>query len=239
MNLALLCLGLGAGALTTLAGQGGGLFLLLACSVLLGPHAALAITAPSLLVGNLHRAALFRQSVDWPIATPVVAGALPGALLGGLIAGIMPPLALQVLLVLLTVASIARALGWLVFDVPRWALVVAGLVVGTLTGTAGGAGVLLAPILLSVGLTGRAFVGTSSVIAFAMHVGRVVAYGSTGLFTRDLLVPTVIVAVSILVGNALGERIRARIPSRTATGLEYGTLVVCVVVSLAGALRAP
>ena len=42
MTVLLGVLGLCAGVLTTLAGQGGGLFLLLLCSLLVGPHAALA-----------------------------------------------------------------------------------------------------------------------------------------------------------------------------------------------------
>jgi uncharacterized protein len=236
MNLALAVLGLIAGILTTLAGQGGGLFLLLAISVLVGPHEALAITAPALLLGNLHRAVLFRRFIQRSIAVRMIAGAVPGAFAGGLLAGAMPAWVLQVMLVALTLLSIARALKWLRFDVPRWGLGPAGFVVGGMTGTAGGAGVLFAPVLLSTGLTGAAYVGTLSTIAFATHAGRVVAYASNGLFTRELALPTLLVALAITVGNALGERARKILSERTATRLEYGVLVVCVGVSLAGAV---
>lgn len=234
MSFALAFLGLLAGILTTLAGQGGGLFLLLFCSVLVGPRAALAITAPALLLGNLHRAVLFRSSLDRGIAARVIAGAVPASFLGGLLAGAMPEWVIHVMLVGLTALTIARALRWLSFDVPRWALGPAGFIVGGLTGTAGGAGVLFAPVLLSTGLKGRAYVATLSTIAFATHCGRVVAYASTGLFTRQLLLPTAIVALAIFAGNALGERVRARLSEATTTRLEYGVLVVCVGVSLFG-----
>ncbi|MDB5219282.1 MAG: hypothetical protein JWO86_7209 [Myxococcaceae bacterium] len=234
MTLALALLGLCAGALTTLAGQGGGLFLLLILSVLVGPRAALAITAPALLLGNLHRAVLFRKAVDRSIALRMVMGAVPGAFAGGLLAGALPEWTLKAMLVGLTVLAIARALRWLRFDVPRWALGPAGFVIGSMTGTAGGAGVLFAPVMLSAGLTGRAFVGTVATVAFATHAGRVVAYASNGLFTRDLLVPIVVVSAAIAVGNALGERLRARLSDLTTTRLEYGVLVICVAVSLSG-----
>jgi uncharacterized membrane protein YfcA len=234
MTLALALLGLCAGALTTLAGQGGGLFLLLILSVLVGPRAALAITAPALLLGNLHRAVLFRKAIDRSIAVRMVMGAVPGAFAGGLLAGALPEWTLQAMLVGLTVLAIARALRWLRFDVPRWALGPAGFVIGSMTGTAGGAGVLFAPVMLSAGLTGRAFVGTVATVAFATHAGRVVAYASNGLFTRDLLVPIVVVSAAIAVGNALGERLRARLSDLTTTRLEYGVLVICVAVSLGG-----
>ena len=234
MTVALALLGLLAGVLTTLAGQGGGLFLLLGCSMFVGPHAALAITAPALLLGNLHRAVLFRRSIDRGIALRMIAGALPAAFIGGLVAGAMPAWVLQVLLVGLTALSIARAMRWLAFDVPRWALGPAGFFIGGMTGTAGGAGVLFAPVLLSSGLRGSAFVATISTVAVATHIGRVVAYASNGLFTRDLLIPTALVAVAISAGNFLGERARARLSDTLTTRLEYGVLVVCVGVALAG-----
>ncbi len=234
MTFALGLLGLCAGVLTTLAGQGGGLFLLLICSLLLGPRAALAITAPALLIGNLHRAVLFRRLIDRTVALRMILGAVPGAFLGGFLAGRLPEWVLHVLLVGITALSIARALRWLAFDVPRWALGPAGFVVGAMTGTSGGAGVLFAPVLLSAGLRGTAFVGTIATVAFATHVGRVVAYGYSGLFTRDLIAPIVVVALAITLGNALGERVRKRLSEVATTRLEYGVLVVCVGVSVLG-----
>ena len=234
MILALGLLGLSAGVLTTLAGQGGGLFLLLLCSVLLGPRAALAITAPALLIGNLHRAILFRRLIDRPVALRMILGAVPGAFVGGLLAGRLPEWGLHVLLVGITALSVARALGWVVFEVPRAALGPAGFVVGAMTGTSGGAGVLFAPVLLSAGLRGTAFVGTIATVAFATHLGRVVAYASSGLFTRELLAPIIVVALAITLGNAVGERVRARLSASTTTRLEYGVLVVCAGVSVLG-----
>lgn len=234
MTVTLLACGLLAGVLTTLAGQGGGLFLLIVCSLLVGPHAALALTAPALLVGNLHRAILFRHAMSRPIAGRLVLGAVPGALLGGFAAGAMPVWGLQALLVVLTLLAIARALRWFSFDLPRWGFTPAGALVGAMTGTGGGAGVILAPMVLSAGLTGAAYIGTVSFVAFTMHLGRVIAYASSGLLTRDLLVPTLLVALAITVGNKLGERVRLRLSERTTLRLEYGVLVVCVGVSLAG-----
>lgn len=234
MTLVLAALGLLAGVLTTLAGQGGGLFLIVACSLLVGPHEALAITAPALLLGNLHRAVLFRRFIDRGIAMRVVLGAIPGAFLGGLLAGAIPPWAIASLLVGLTLVAIARALKWLRWDVPRAALAPAGLVIGAMTGTAGGAGVLYSPVLLSSGLRGAALIGTLSTIGFSTHVGRVVAYAATGMFTPDLLVRTAMLAAAISAGNAVGERMRKRLTETLTTRLEYGVLVVCVAISLAG-----
>jgi uncharacterized membrane protein YfcA len=234
MNLALPLLGIGAGVLTTLAGQGGGLFLLVACSAVVGPHAALAMTAPALLLGNAHRAITFWRAIDRRIAVRIITGALPGAIAGGFVAGIVPVWTLKVFLVAMTLLVVAKATGKIVFALPKQALAPAGFVIGGMTGTAGGAGVLIAPLLLAAGLTGSAFVGTTSVIAVATHAGRVVAYGATGLFARDLVLPTLAVAVSITAGNALAARLKSRISNRTTILLEYGVLVVCALLSVAG-----
>src|SRR5690242_12751146 len=109
--LAFPAMGLLAGALTTIAGQGGGLLLLLACALIVGPHKALAITAPALLLGNLHRSTLLRAHIARPIAARMIAGALPGALLGGLLAGSIPSWVLRGVLLAMTAFAIAKACG--------------------------------------------------------------------------------------------------------------------------------
>jgi uncharacterized membrane protein YfcA len=184
----------------------------------------------------------------------MIAGALPGALAGGMLVTAFPPWLVRVLLVLMTVLAVAKALGLVRFFVPRAALVPAGLVIGGMTATAGGAGILSAPVLLSSGLTGRTFVGTSSVVAVATHLGRVAGYAGLGMFSRDLFAATVVVTISILIGNALGDRVRTWMmppntkqntpqntpknapqrAERLMTTLEYATLVVCVVLSVTG-----
>ena len=95
MEFWLVVLGVLAGGLTTVAGMGGGVMLVLALSLVASPVEALAITSPALLVGNLHRVAVGRRAIDRAVARPFVLGALPGSLLGGLVAVAVPPALLQ------------------------------------------------------------------------------------------------------------------------------------------------
>ncbi|AKU94260.1 hypothetical protein AKJ09_00924 [Labilithrix luteola] len=230
----LVVMGVSAGVLTTLTGQGGGVLLLLLCSMWMGPRAALAVTAPALLLGNVHRAYLFRSALDRPMAKRLVMGALPGGLVGGFLAGVVSPMVLKVLLGVMTLIAIAKAVGVVSFRLPRAVLGPAGFVVGAMTGTSGGAGILFSPILLSAGLTGSPYVATISLVAAVTHFARVVAYGTSGLLTRELVLPIVVIGATIFVGNSLGERLRRRISDRGTTWLEYGTLVACVTLSLLG-----
>jgi hypothetical protein len=233
--------GLVAGTLTTFTGLGGGILLLLTLSVALGPQAALAITAPALLVGNLHRLWLYRDRVDRGVATAFVLGAFPGAFLGGLVAVALPRLVLQGFLIATTLLAVANAAGWIVWRPSRRTasriLVPAGAGIGALSATGAGAGLLAVPILLTLGLSGPAYVATSAAGAAAMHIGRLLAYGIGGLVDGPRLAAAAVLAAGILGGNLLGDRLRDRVPRRLAGIIEHATLVLCVVVSLAGLTR--
>lgn len=231
-------LGLFAGALTTVAGAGGGVLFILGLSLLIGPHAALAASAPALLVGNVHRVALYRNRVSLPVALPVVAGALPGSLIGGALVLALPTTAVRALFLVVVVYSVARAFGARGFTPPRALLAPAGALVGGVSATSGGAGLLLSPLLLSTGLTGESYVATSAAIAISTHAGRLVAYGASGFLSRAVLGYALGGTVSIVVGNALGDRLRPFVeePRRRAM-VEHGTLALCAALAVLGFTR--
>lgn len=241
MALAIVTLGLVAGALTTLSGAGGGVLLTLCLSALLGPHAALAVTAPALLAGNAHRVLLYRRQVDRSVALPIVLGALPGSLIGGAFAARVPAVVLQACLAGATAYSIARASGAWEWAPPRGLLAPAGAAVGVFSGTSGGAGLLVSTLLMSAGLTGEAYVATSAAIAAAMHVGRLSAYGASGLLSAGVLSMSALATVAVLAGNVLGGRLRSKLSGagsvRFLETLEKGTLAVAAALALLGVGR--
>lgn len=228
-------LGIIAGALTTMAGLGGGILLLLAISLLWGPAAGLASTSLALLVSNAHRYVLFRKDLNRPVALSFALGAVPGSLVGGFLAARVPEAVLAWTMVGMTALAFARALKWWTWSPkPRWITPI-GFGIGILTGTSGGAGVLVAPLLLSAGLTGAPYIATAALASVAMHAGRVTAYAAEGMFTRDTLIRSAILTVSLMVGNLLGKGLRKRLlDEKRASVLELGTLVVCVTLAVVG-----
>lgn len=234
MEIWLAALGFLAGGLTTVAGMGGGVMLVLALSLAASPVEALALTSPALLVGNLHRLALGRRAIDRAIARPFVLGALPGSLLGGLLAVALPTLLMQALLVLTTAMALARALGWWTFRPRAAALVPAGAAIGAAAATTGSAGLLVGPLMHAAGLSGARFVATTAAAAVSMHLGRILAYGLGGHVHAGTLAGSAALALTILAGNAAGERLRRRLSARASLRLELGVLLVCVALALAG-----
>jgi uncharacterized protein len=232
--LALVPLGLLAGVLTTVAGMGGGMMLVVVLSLMWDPRIALASTAPALLIGNAHRAYLYRAQIDRSIAKPFVLGAIPGSFLGGLAVVVIPELLLNVVLVGMTLLAFARSAGLFRWEPRAAQLAPAGVVIGATAATGGGAGMLIGPLFLSAGLRGEPYIATIAICAVAMHLGRLAAYGIGGLIDRSTLVYAAVLTVAILAGNALGAVVRRHVDEKTSTRLELGTLTLAVIGALIG-----
>jgi uncharacterized protein len=227
-------LGIGAGVLTTVAGIGGGLVLVLVLGLVWDPVTALACTAPALLLGNLHRMLLYRRSVNWGVARAFAAGALPGAVGGALLMVAVPRLLIEVTLLVLTVTSLGIALAKLTLRPPNVAMTPAGFFIGGLTGTSGGAGMLVAPLFLSSGLAGDSYVGTSAMSGVVLHLGRIAGYGADGLFDLRRVGFAAAIGVGLISGNFLGRRLRALTARLPPSSVEHAALVVMVLLALAG-----
>lgn len=227
-------LALFAGLLTTVAGMGGGLVLLLGLSTFMDPLTALMITGPGLLIGNLHRLWLYREHVQWPIARRFAAGAIPGALIGGMVAVAVPGIVLRLAMIALATLAVARVLlGWK-WKPPISAMVPGGLATGFTTATSGGGGLIAGPLLLSSGLSGKTCVGTGAVGAAAVHLARLAGYGAGGALEPEPLLLGLVAAACIAAGNLLGDKARDLIPPVAVPRLEVGVVMGCLGMALLG-----
>jgi uncharacterized membrane protein YfcA len=230
-------LGLLAGVLTTIAGMGGGLFLLMALGLVYGPHVALAVTTPALLVSNLHRGWLFRADVQWPLVKLIAMGVIPGAILGALVLPGLPDWVVAALFTASTVFALLRSTGRVKFDPkPRW-ITAYSFAIGGLAATSGGAGMLIAPLILASGATGSRYVATVAFGAVAMHAARVIGYGSVGILVPAHLVDAAVILCGLLLGNVVGRRLRGRIGAATERRVELGALLVANAFAIAAVVR--
>lgn len=230
-------LGVLGGVLTTVAGLGGGMMLVVVLSLLHDPRYALAVTAPALLVSNGHRAWMFRRSLDARVALAFAIGLVPGALAGGVVLPALPTWALQGLLVTMTALALARARGlWSWKPDPR-AMAPIGLGIGAVAATTGGAALLVGPVLMSAGLRGERFVATVALAGVSLHAGRVAGYAISGLVGMHIAPQIAVLLAGLLVGNVVGKRTRRSFPDGVETKVELGALVVCTTLAVVGLAR--
>jgi uncharacterized protein len=226
-------LGIGAGVLTTVAGMGGGLVLVLALSLIVDPRLAVAATALPLLLGNLHRAYLFRKELAWRHWASFAAGAVPAALFAASFIQRAPTEVIRFLMLGVVAIAVAKAFGLWRGELPRRAMLPGGIAVGGLTATSGAA-VMTAPLLMAAGLRGTAYVATASAAAASIHLARLAGYGAAGVLDRASLATSGILAASVVAGNALGRKARTRLGEARSHRLEIAVLIACSGMAIAG-----
>lgn len=227
-------LGILGGALSAVAGMGGGLFLILALGATAGPHAALASTSPALFFSNAHRAYLFRAHVDGHVALRFAMGAVPAAAAGAIVAARFPPALVHCAMIGLALFAIARSLGWVHYaPSPRTVLPVSALI-GVLAAAAGGAGFLVGPLLMALGLTGARYAGTIALCAVLLHGARIVGYRAGGLLTSAYVGASAVLLVGLVLGNYLGRRLRDHLTPKLEQRVEVGAIAVATVLGLLG-----
>lgn len=229
----LLLLGVAGGAISTVAGMGGGMLLVLVLSLVEDPLTALTMTAPALLLANGHRLWLFRTSVDRRVAGSFVLGAFPGALVGSLITVALPDGVLPWILLGVASIAVARALGWFTWTPSPKALTPAGFATGTLAATSG-AGIFVSPILLAAGLRGEAYIATVASTAIAMHVARILGYGMGGVLHLSTLGSAGLLAIGLVAGNLVGRAVRRKIGDDRSLHVTYGVMGTLVLLALVG-----
>ena len=227
-------LGVLAGLVTTLSGLGGGLLLVTALTALWGPHEALPVSALALLVGNLHRLALYRDHLRADLVRPLLVGLIPGSLVGAVLVSDIPAGVLRGAMVALVAMSLARAALGATWRFPTAALAPVGGAVGVLAGAAGGAAVLTGPLVMSTGAHGDQYLATMSMAAVAMHLARTAGYGAGGLVGASTIGWAGLLAATLMVGNLLGRAVRRRVGPRAQTLLEYGAMIAAACLAMIG-----
>lgn len=235
----LLLIGLAAGTLTTVTGVAGGMVALSLLSLWMQPAEALAISAAAFAVGNGHRMLLYARQVDRRVAQRFGAGLALGAAVAAAWITSVPAPILRLALVVVASLSLARALWKRRGAAPKPAsssrnLLLAGVFTGALGAGAGGAGVLVAPLLLAAGLRREAYVATVAACAILLNSARVFGYALAGLYHLSMLAQIGTLALALIAGNLLGRRVRGIVSGATLDRLELVAPALAIVLTLAG-----
>lgn len=238
MLLILALLGLIGGVLSGLIGVGGGIFFVPALIFVMGwdikeaVAVSLVIIIFSSLSGTIRNLSTDDQ-ISWRAVAILAATVAPSALIGVAISRISPSVLVEVvfaIILLLLAYPTARGdlnLGYSV-KIPTILVIVAGMIIGTLSGLVGvGGGVLMVPLMvLGLGLRTKVAVATSLAITFFTGVVGSIGYIATGFDEFASLPPLVIGSI---VGAWLGVRLRVHTPDKALRIVFAGFMVLVAI----------
>lgn len=231
--------GLAGGALSGLAGVGGGVVFVPALVYAAGWSIKEAVAASLVIIvfGSLSgtiQNARSEDPVEWRVAALLASTVAPASLIGVFVSRVSPPEVVQVafaVLLLVLAYPTARgrpgpSSGGKGLPIPL--VLLSGLGIGTLSGLVGvGGGVLMVPLMvLGFGLSTKRAISTSLAVVFFMGTVASVGYIATGFSDLWSLPPLVVGAMA---GAWLGVRLRDRLPEKA---IQLGFAGFMVVVAL-------
>jgi len=218
-----------AAAVSGAAGFGGALLLLPLLVATVGVTQAVPLLTIAQLIGNLSRAGFGFTQIHWKPVGLFLLGAIPFSILGALSFVQLPKeLVTRAIGVAILVFVALRYFGLLKIKNGR-ALLVAGGVVGFLSGLVGSAGPLGAAIFLSLGLPPVAYVASEATTALVMHGVKTVIYQHYIVLDREFWFLAVLMGGAMVLGTWSAKRVIERMPREI-----FRRFVAILLVAIAG-----
>ncbi len=197
------------GIVSTISGGGLGIVLFLILNTTYDVRTSIIINS---LLGFAIQGAKFAhffRHTRWNIVGWYLLTGIPASVLGGVLFFFVPERLLEIAIGVLCLIFSGKELFRRSVSVsPRiTTLLTAGFVNGLIGGVIGNAAVLRLSALLAFGLTKEQLIGTSSIIAIGLNVGKTSAYLQQFTWSPDVILVLVTSAPVILVSVAVGKRI--------------------------------
>lgn len=199
----ILVVGYVAGVVSGIVGTGATIILLPVLVFAFGPREAVPIMAVVALMSNFAKITSWWKEIDWRACAAYAAGGVPAAALGARTLLILPEKAVDVALGLFFLAMIP-ARRWLAarnFKIGTWLLVVAGALIGFLTGVVVSTGPLSVPVFTAYGLVKGAFIATEAASSLALYISKAITFRSFGALPTDILLNGLIAGSSVMGGT--------------------------------------
>jgi uncharacterized membrane protein YfcA len=193
---------------------------------LFGARASTGVVLPMLIVGDVLAVIAFRQHARWDHIGRLLPPAITGIVLGALLIQRLPEAAFKPLVggIILTLSALQLSRLWrpqLYEHIPHrlWFAWLMGLLAGTTTMLANGAGPIMALFLLAVALPKLELVGTSAWFFLIINCLKVPFSVGLGLIHWNSLLLNASLVPAIAVGLFAGRWCVTRIPQRFFDGL--------------------
>lgn len=189
------------------SGFGAGLIVTPFLVPVVGVKGVVPVMAVAMTLGNLSRIWVYRRQIDPRPILKILIPALPGVVLGTWLYDVLPrdPLAIVIGIFLIASIPIRRHLAKKRVTPTTPAVIGVSGGFGLMSGALPGGGIVLLPLLLGIGLSGGALVGTDAVIGVAVNIAKIAMFGKLDLLDAQLMLGGVLVGLCMVPG-AYGAR---------------------------------
>ena len=228
-----------AGVVSGIVGTGATIILLPVLVFAFGPREAIPIMAIVALMSNFAKITSWWKEIDWRATAAYAAGGIPGAALGARTLLILPERAVDIALGLFFLAMIPGR-RWLAarnFKIGLWLLVLAGAVIGFLTGIVVSTGPISVPIFTAHGLVKGAFIATEAASSLALYISKAITFRTFGALPTDIVLKGLIAGSSVMAGTYTARLIVERLSVATFQRLLEVVMLVSGLSLLWAAIR--
>ncbi|MFA7682099.1 MAG: sulfite exporter TauE/SafE family protein [Candidatus Peribacteraceae bacterium] len=178
------------GVVSTISGGGLGILMLVLGSFFLDIRTNITLNSVLMLGMQVSKIVNFHRNIRWEYVWWYAFLGVPCSFLGGLVLFHVPMHVPEIGLAIVCTGFVILRLihPKLRLSSRRSCLIGYGALNGFLGGLIGNAALIRGPILLSLGLTKGAFIGTSSMTAFLMNLGKISAYLTKMVWSSEMLI---------------------------------------------------
>jgi len=234
-----LAVGYLAGVVSGIVGTGATIILLPVLVFAFGPREAVPIMAVVALMSNFAKITSWWKEIDWRACAAYAVGGIPAAALGARTLLILPEKVVDVALGLFFLAMIPGR-RWLAarnLIIGPWLLVLAGAVIGFLTGIVVSTGPLSVPVFTAYGLVKGAFIATEAASSLALYISKAITFRSFGALPTDILLKGLIAGSSVMAGTYTARLIVERLSVAVFQHLLEAVMLVSGLALLWAAIR--
>ena len=235
----ILAVGYLAGVVSGIVGTGATVILLPVLVIVFGPREAVPIMAIVALMSNFAKITSWWKEIDWRACGAYALGGIPAAAIGARTLLVLPETAVEVALGLFFLAMVPGR-RWLAsrnMTMGLGGLVIAGVVIGFLTGIVVSTGPLSVPAFAAYGLVKGAFIATEAAGSLALYISKALTFRQFGALPIDIVIKGLISGSSVMAGTYTARLIVERLSVTTFQRLLDGVMVIAGLSLLWAALR--
>ncbi|MCT6517420.1 sulfite exporter TauE/SafE family protein [Proteus vulgaris] len=207
--IAVILLAILSGVISGVVGTGASILLIPALTYVFGAKEAVPIMALASVMGNLSRIYLWRHSIRFkPLFYYLLLG-IPAVILGANTLWIMPEkwLNMGMGMFFILMIPVLHLLRMHQIKMKTYQVIIAGAIIGYLTGIVFSTGPLTIPVFSAYGLTLGPLLATEAAASFIIYLTKALTFNQLGAVNSFILISGALVGCGLVVGNYLGKKL--------------------------------